>query len=88
MNTNTNMNESRDVFDIFFDFTIIFMAVGSVMFILSFFGMLGALRENICLLKTVSYPHVKYVYFTPWLKYSLSAQTPKGGVLVVPTLER
>ena len=59
MNTNTNMNESRDVFDIFFDFTIIFMAVGSVMFILSFFGMLGALRENICLLKTVSYPHDK-----------------------------
>ena len=44
----------RDAVDIFFDPSILMCIAGIIIFMLGFFGCLGALRENICLLKTVS----------------------------------
>ena len=49
-----NQDDGVDLFDIFFDFSILFIVFGVVVFILAFFGAIGALRENVCLLKTVS----------------------------------
>lgn len=46
--------ETKDIFDIFFDFSLLFIVFGVIIFILAFFGAVGALRENVCLLKTVS----------------------------------
>lgn len=45
--------EVRDALDIFFDPSILMCIAGCIIFCLAFFGCLGALRENICLLKTV-----------------------------------
>lgn len=44
--------EVRDVLDFFFDPSILMSLAGGIIFSLGFFGCLGALRENICLLKT------------------------------------
>ena len=44
----------RDALDIFYDPSILMCIAGVIIFQLGFFGCLGALRENICLLKTVS----------------------------------
>ena len=49
-----DQDDGVDLFDIFFDFSILFIVFGVVVFILAFFGAIGALRENVCLLKTVS----------------------------------
>lgn len=43
----------RDAFDVLFDPSILLCFAGCIIFFLGFFGCLGALRENICLLKTV-----------------------------------
>ena len=43
----------RDAVDVFFDPTILMCIAGIIIFGLGFFGCLGALRENICLLKLV-----------------------------------
>ena len=42
-----------DVFDAVFDLTVITIVLGVVIFVLSFIGCVGALRENICFLKCV-----------------------------------
>lgn len=45
---------SFDLFDLLFDLTVLMIALGTIIFILAFCGCLGALRENIFLLKFVS----------------------------------
>lgn len=45
----------NDVFHIVFDLTIVVVVLGMIIFVLAFVGCLGALRENICLLKCFSY---------------------------------
>lgn len=42
------------VYDVVFDLSIIFLIIGSIIFILGYAGCIGALRENVCLLKIVS----------------------------------
>lgn len=49
-----DQEEGVDIFDIFFDFSILFIVFGVIVFILAFFGAIGALRENVVLLKIVS----------------------------------
>ncbi|XP_067936657.1 uncharacterized protein [Watersipora subatra] len=51
-NQNKGDDMPPDIFDLIFDFALLFIVFGVIVFILSFFGLLGALRENICLLKT------------------------------------
>jgi tetraspanin-33 len=43
-----------DLYDIAFDLSIITIIIGGIVFIVSFLGCIGALRENLCFLKTVS----------------------------------
>lgn len=43
-----------NVFDVVFDLTILIIVLGLIIFIIAFAGCIGALRENICLLKFVS----------------------------------
>ena len=43
----------KNIFDYLFDFSLVFIVFGVVVFVFSFIGLIGALRENICLLKTV-----------------------------------
>ena len=45
----------RDILDVFLDPAILMCIAGCIIFKLGFFGCLGALRENICLLKTVRF---------------------------------
>ncbi|KAF6031822.1 TSPAN33 [Bugula neritina] len=53
LNTNNGTAaQKKDIFDILFDITIVIMAFGSLVFMITFFGAIGALRENICLLRT------------------------------------
>ena len=54
----------RDVLDVFFDPTILMCIAGVIIFILGFFGCLGALRENICLLKLVKTIKKKVNFFS------------------------
>lgn len=60
------------VYDVVFDLSIIFLIIGSIIFILGYAGCIGALRENVCLLKIVSI----YIYLvwhsTSWLIEKLS----------------
>ena len=51
------------IFDIFFDISILFIFAGCVIFILAFLGAIGSLRENTCLLKTVSVYDDTYVTY-------------------------
>jgi len=52
--------EVQTIYDVIFDLSIIFFVVGFIIFILGYAGCIGALRENICLLKFVSnYLHFK-----------------------------
>lgn len=46
--------EVQSIYDIVFDLAIIFFVIGFIIFILGYAGCIGALRENICLLKFVS----------------------------------
>lgn len=62
----------RDAVDIFFDPSILMCIAGIIIFMLGFFGCLGALRENICLLKTVSPDY--YLSFYTNQKQNISAQ--------------
>ena len=41
------------VFNVVFDLSILVIVLGLIIFVLTFAGCVGALRENICLLKTV-----------------------------------
>jgi len=41
------------VFSVVFDLTILVIILGMIIFVLAFAGCIGALRENICLLKAV-----------------------------------
>lgn len=43
------------VYDVVFDLSIIFLIIGSIIFILGYAGCIGALRENVCLLKIYYY---------------------------------
>jgi len=43
--------QAEDVYDVIFDVSIVVIIAGSLLFIVAFMGCLGALRENICLLK-------------------------------------
>ena len=60
----------RDAVDIFFDPSILMCIAGIIIFMLGFFGCLGALRENICLLKTVSSDY--YLSFYNYQKQNIS----------------
>ena len=62
----------RDAVDIFFDPSILMCIAGIIIFMLGFFGCLGALRENICLLKTVSPDY--YLFFYTNQKQNISAE--------------
>lgn len=42
---------AEDVYDVLFDVSIVVIILGSLLFVVAFMGCLGALRENICLLK-------------------------------------
>lgn len=44
-----------NVFDVVFDLTILIIVLGLIIFIIAFAGCIGALRENICLLKFFCY---------------------------------
>lgn len=46
--------EIESVYDVIFDLAIIFLVLGAVIFILGYAGCIGALRENVYLLKFVS----------------------------------
>ena len=50
----TEGSSALDVYDLVFDLTIILIIMGAVIWLIAFPGCLGALRENICMLKTVS----------------------------------
>ena len=52
--------EVDSITDIIFNFSLMFIIVGSLIFILAFLGTLGSLRENTFLLKTVSKLKIKY----------------------------
>ncbi|PAA50255.1 hypothetical protein BOX15_Mlig013466g1, partial [Macrostomum lignano] len=41
----------QDVFSVLFDATLVFIAFGAIVFLLTFAGCLGSLRDNVCLLK-------------------------------------
>jgi len=41
------------VFDVVFDLTVLVIVLGVVIFVLSFVGCIGALRENVCFLRCV-----------------------------------
>ncbi|XP_048746343.2 tetraspanin-33-like isoform X2 [Ostrea edulis] len=43
------------VYDVIFDLSIIFFIIGTIIFILGYAGCIGALRENVCLLKIYYY---------------------------------
>lgn len=45
----------ENVYDVIFDVAIVLMVVGSVMFVITMCGFVGALRENTLLLRIVSY---------------------------------
>ena len=45
---------AKNIYDILFDISIVIIVIGSVIFVIGFTGCLGALRENIVLLKIVS----------------------------------
>ena len=47
-------DQDIDIYDLVFDLTIIMIVLGAIIFVLAFTGCVGALRENICLLKFVS----------------------------------
>ena len=42
------------IYDVLLDLSILLMIVGAVIFIVGYAGCVGALRENICLLRIVS----------------------------------
>lgn len=46
--------EIESVYDVIFDMAIVFFVLGVIIFILGYAGCIGALRENIFLLKFVS----------------------------------
>lgn len=54
------------VYDVVFDLSIIFLIIGSIIFILGYAGCIGALRENVCLLKIVSIFIYLVRYSTSW----------------------
>lgn len=45
---------------------IILILLGVIMFIVSFIGVLASLRDNLCLLQAVSWPHVPVGRGGPW----------------------
>lgn len=49
------MDGAESVYDVIFDISIGVIVLGAVVFFVAFVGCLGALRENILLLKIVSY---------------------------------
>ncbi|KAF6031821.1 hypothetical protein EB796_009880 [Bugula neritina] len=49
---NSGTSDTKSLFDIFFDISLLFIIFGSVIFLLAFLGAIGSLRENTCLLKT------------------------------------
>ena len=46
--------EMEKIYILLTDLSGVFLAFGSVIFLVSYAGCIGALRENLCLLKTVS----------------------------------
>lgn len=49
-----------EFFDLIFDLTILIVILGCIIFIIAFAGCIGALRENVCLLKFVSQCYVMH----------------------------
>ena len=47
--------EIKNHIDVLSDPALLMSILGCIIFIIGFFGCLGALRENICLLKSVSF---------------------------------
>ena len=47
-------SKDLEVADILFDLTVFFIFIGGILFIVSFMGCIGALRENTCILNIVS----------------------------------
>jgi len=52
--TQKSLGEIGNTLPWYMDPANIFIIIGSIVFILAFLGCIGSLRENICLLKTVS----------------------------------
>ena len=50
-------SEVQSIYDVIFDISIVIIVVGCVIFLVAFTGCVGALRENVCLLKFVSIFH-------------------------------
>ena len=44
----------QTIYDVLLDLSILLIIVGSIIFIVGYAGCVGALRENICLLRIVS----------------------------------
>ena len=58
---NFSLKDFHSMLDFFTEISILFVLLGCLIFMLGFCGCLGALRENTCLIKFVSYQNKYFV---------------------------